>query len=106
MIVLENMEPVPERRNRSIESFEGIIQKLKTPQTVVTLVSQIARMQLKQIRHCTGFSSEHKELMTRLSDAAELISESQFMALLHNGPPEGFEKFCCAGNLQSIRQLH
>ena len=59
--------------------------------TVVALVSQIATMQLKPDEALHEHFITAQELMTRLSDAGERISETIFMVL--NGRPERFENF-------------
>ena len=64
----------------------------KSP-TVVALVSQIARVQLKPDEALHVYFIRTQKLMTRLSDAGEPISVTIFMALVLNGLPEGFENF-------------
>ena len=61
--------------------------------TAVALVSQIARMRLKPDEALHEYFIRAQELMTRLSDAGERISETIFMALVLNGLPEKFENF-------------
>ena len=61
--------------------------------TVVALVSQFARMRLKPDEALHEYFIRAQELMTRLSDAGERISETIFMALVLNGFPERFENF-------------
>ena len=61
--------------------------------TVVTLVSQVARMQLKPEEALHECFIRAQELMTRLSDAGERISETIFVMLVLNGLPERIGNF-------------
>ena len=61
--------------------------------TVVALVSQIPRMQLKPDEALHEYFIRAQELMTKLDDACERISGMIFMVLVLKGLPERFEKF-------------
>ena len=61
--------------------------------TVVALVSQNTRMRLKPDEALHKYFIRAQELMTRMSNAGERISETIFMAFVLNGLPERFENF-------------
>ena len=66
--------------------------------TVVALVSQIARMQLKPDEALHEYFIRAQELMRRLTDAGEHVSETTFMVLVLNGLPERFENSVVQGS--------
>ena len=55
-------------------------QSVETP-TVVTLVAQIARLQLEDAEDLDSFFIRGQELLTRLQEAGEAVSETLFNAL-------------------------
>ena len=67
-------------------------QSVETP-TVVSLVSQLARLQLRRGEDLDTFFIRGQELMTRLGEAGEPISETLFNAMILNGLPQRFEVF-------------
>ena len=64
----------------------------ETP-TVVTLVAQLARLQLEDAEDLDGFFNRGQELLTRLQEAGEAVSETLFNALVLNGLPMRYESF-------------
>ena len=58
-------------------------QRVETP-TVVTSVGQLARLQLVDL---DSFLIRGQELLTRLQEAGEAVSETRFNALVLNGLP-------------------
>ena len=67
-------------------------QSVETP-TVVTLVAQLARMQLEDSEDLDSFFIRGQELLTRLQEAGEAVSETLFNALVLNGLPMRYESF-------------
>ena len=67
-------------------------QSVETP-TVVTLVAQLARLQLEDSEDLDSFFIRGQELLTRLQDAGEAVSETLFNALVLNGMPMRYESF-------------
>ena len=67
-------------------------QSVETP-TVVTLVAQLARLQLKDSEDLDSFFIRGQELLTRLQEAGEAVSETLFNALVLNGLPMRYESF-------------
>ena len=61
--------------------------------TVVSLVRQISRLQLGEEEKLHEYFIRAQELMSRLSDAGEKISETLFNALVINSLPEKYEHF-------------
>jgi hypothetical protein len=61
--------------------------------TVVSLVRQISRLQLGEEEKLHEYFIHAQELMSRLSDAGEKISETLFNALVINSLPEKYEHF-------------
>ena len=61
--------------------------------TVVSLVRQLSRLQLGEGEKLSEYFIRSQELMTRLTEAGEQISETLFNALVINGLPESFEHF-------------
>ena len=59
-------------------------QSLEMP-TVVTLVAQLARLQLEDSEDLDSFFIRGQELLTRLQEAGEAVSETLFNALVLNG---------------------
>ena len=59
-------------------------QRVETP-TVVTLVAQFARLQLEEAEDLDSFFIKGQELLTRLQEAGEAVSETLFNALVLNG---------------------
>ena len=67
-------------------------QSVETP-TVVTLVAQLARLQLEYSEDLDSFFIRGQELLTRLQEAGEAVSETLFNALVLNGLPMRYESF-------------
>ena len=67
-------------------------QSVETP-TVVNLVSQLARLQLEDAVYLDSFFIREQELLTRLQEAGEAVSETLFNALVLNGLPMRYESF-------------
>ena len=68
-------------------------QSVETP-TVVTLVAQLARLQLEEdAEDLDSFFIRGQELLTRLQEAGEAVSETLFNALVRNGLPMRYESF-------------
>ena len=67
-------------------------QSVETP-TVVTLVAQLARLQLEDSEDLDSFFIRGQELLTRLQEAGEAVSETLFNALVFNGLPMRYESF-------------
>ena len=67
-------------------------QIVETP-TVVTLVAQVARLQLEGAQDSDSFFIRGQELLTRLQEAGEAVSETIFNTLVLNGLPMRYESF-------------
>ena len=67
-------------------------QSVETP-TVVTLGAQLARLQLNDAEYLDSFFIRGQELLTRLQEAGEAVSEALFNALVLNGLPMRYESF-------------
>ena len=67
-------------------------QSVETP-TVVTLVAQLARLQIEDAEDLDSIFIRGQELLTRLQEAGEAVSETLFSALVLNGPPMRYESF-------------
>ena len=67
-------------------------QSVETP-TVVTSVAQLARLQLEDAEDLDSFFIRGQELLTRLQEAGEAVSETLFNALVLNGLPMRYESF-------------
>ena len=61
--------------------------------TVVTLVAQLARLQLEDAEDLDSFFIGRPELLTRLQEARESVSETLFNALVLNVLPMRYESF-------------
>ena len=61
--------------------------------TVVSLVRQISRLQLDENEKLSEYFIRAQELMSRLTEAGEKMSETLFNALVVNGLPERYEHF-------------
>ena len=61
--------------------------------TVESLVRQISRLQLDENEKLSEYFIRAQELMSRLTEAGENISETLFNALVINGLPEKYEHF-------------
>ena len=59
-------------------------QSVETP-TVVTLVARLARLQLEDAKNLDSFFIRGQELLTRLQEAGEAVSETLLNALVVNG---------------------
>ena len=67
-------------------------QSMETP-TVVTLVAQLAQLQLEGAECLDSFFTCGQDLLTRLQEAGEAMLETLFNALVLNGQPVRFECF-------------
>ena len=72
-------------------------QSVETP-TVVTLVAQLARLQLEDSEDLDSFFIRGPELLKRLQEAGEAVSETLFNALVLNGLPMRYESFVIQEN--------
>ena len=72
--------------------LQARFQSVETP-TVVTLVAQLARLQLEDSEDLDSFFIRGQELLTRLQEAGEAVSETLFNALVLNGLPMRYESF-------------
>ena len=61
--------------------------------TVVTLMAQLARLQLEDADDLDSFFIREQELLTRLQEAGKAVSETLFNALVLNGLPMRYEIF-------------
>ncbi len=61
--------------------------------TVVSLVRQLSRLQLGEEEKLHEYFIRSQELMSRLSEAGEQVSETLFNALVINGLPGKYEHF-------------
>ena len=61
--------------------------------TVVSLVRQLSRLQLGEDEKLHEYFIRSQELMSRLSEVGEKISETLFNALIINGLPDKYEHF-------------
>ena len=61
--------------------------------TVVTLVAQLARLQLEDAEDLDSFFKRGQKLLTKLYEAGEAVSETVFNALVLNGLPMRYESF-------------
>ena len=60
---------------------------------MVTSVAQLARLQLEDSEGLYSFFIRGQELLTRLQEAGEAVSETLFNALVLNGLPMRYESF-------------
>ena len=67
-------------------------QSVETP-TVMTLVAQLARLQLEDAEDLKSFFIRGQELLTRLQEAGEAVSETLLKALVLNDLPMRYESF-------------
>ena len=72
-------------------------QSVETP-TVLTLVAQLARLQLEVAEDLDSFFIIGQELLKRLQEAGEAVSETLFNALVLNGLPMRYESFAIRKN--------
>ena len=77
---------------RARELLLGRLQSVETP-TVVTLVAQFVRLQLEDAEGLDSFFIREPELLTRLQEAVEAVSETLFNALVLNRLPMWYENF-------------
>ena len=67
-------------------------QSMETP-TVVTLLAQLALLQIEDAEDLESLFIRGQELLTRLQQAGETVSETLFNALVLNGLPMRYESF-------------
>ena len=72
-------------------------QKVETPK-VVTLVAQLARLQLEDAEDLDSFFIGGEELLKRLQEAGEAVSEIFFNDLVLDGLPMRYESFAMQEN--------
>ena len=83
-------------------------QSLETP-TVVTLVAQLAGLQLEVAEDLDNFFIRGQELLTRLQEAGQAVSETLFNALVLmvlNGLPMRYESFVIKESFNMARNTH
>ena len=68
--------------------------------TVVSLVGQLVKLRLVATEKIDDYFVRSQELMTRLSDAGERVSDTLFNALVINGLPEQYEHFVVQESFQ------
>ena len=68
--------------------------------TVVSLVGQLAKLKLGSDEKLDDYFVRSQELMTRLCEAGEVISDTLFNALVINGLPESYEHFVVQESFQ------
>ena len=73
-------------------------QSVETP-TVVTLVAQLARLQLEDSEDLDSFFIRGQELLKRLQEAGEAVSETLFNTLVLNGLAMRYESFVIQENV-------
>ena len=61
--------------------------------TVVTLVAQLAGLQLEDAEDLDGFFIRGQDLLTKLQEVGEAVSETLFIPLVLNGLPLRYESF-------------
>ena len=71
-------------------------QIVETP-TVVNLVAELARLKLENDEDLDSFFIRRQELLKRLQDAGEAVSETLFNALVLNGLQMRYESFFYTG---------
>ena len=71
-------------------------QSVETP-TVVNLVAQLARLKLENAEDLDSFFIRGQELLTRLQEAGEAVSETLFNALVLNGLRMRYESLFYTG---------
>ena len=69
--------------------------------TVVSLVGQLAKLFLGPTEKLDEYFGKSQELMTRLTDAGEVVSDTLFDALVIKGLPEEYEHLVVQGSLQT-----
>ena len=71
--------------------------------TVVSLVGQLAKLRLGSEEDLDDYFVRSQELMTRLSEAGEAITDTLFNALVINGLPDSFEHFVVQESFQPAK---
>ena len=77
---------------KALKLLQERFQSVETP-TVVIFVAPLARQQLEDTDDLDSFFIRGQELLTRLQDAGEAVSETLFNALVLNGLPMRYESF-------------
>ena len=80
-------------------------QSVETP-TVVTLVAQLARLQLKDVEDLDGFFMRGQELLTRLQEARGSSLRDPLQSLGAQCSANEVLKFCYTGMLYSGNEFH
>ena len=94
---------------KALKLLQERFQSVETP-TVVTLVAQLARLKLVDAEVLESFFIRGQELLTRLQEAGEAVSETFFNALVLNGLPMRYgslviqEKLNPATNFTELRK--
>ena len=73
---------------------------------MVTSVAQLARLQLEDSEDLDSFFIRGQELLTRLQEAGEAVSETLFNALVLNGLPMRYESFVIQESFNPRNELH
>ena len=68
---------------------------------MVSLVGELAKLRLGSEKDLDYYFVRSQELMTRLSEAGEAITDTLFKALVINGLPDSYEHFVVQKNFQS-----
>ena len=79
-------------RAKAWKLLQERFQEVET-RTVLTLVAQLARLQLKDAEDLDSFFIRGQELLTRLQEAGEAVSETLFNALVLDGLTMRYESF-------------
>ena len=75
------------------KAWKLLQERFQSLETVVTLVAQLARQQPEDSEDLDSFVIGGQELLTRLKEAGEAVSETLFNALVLNGVPMRYESF-------------
>ena len=73
--------------------------------TVVSLVGQLAKLRLGSEEDLDDYFVRSQELMTRLSEAGEAITDTLFNALMINGLLDSYEHFVVQESFQPARRF-
>ena len=80
-------------------------QSVETP-TVVNLVAQLARLQLEESEDLDSLFIRGKQLLTRLQEAGEAVSETLLNALVVNGLPMRYGSFDIQESFNPANEFH
>ena len=82
---------------KALKLLQKRLQSVETS-TVVTLVAELVRLQLEESEILDSFFIRGQELLTRLQEAVEGVSETLFNALVLHGLPMRYEEFVIQEN--------